>query len=65
MEKEKFTHAQKVLLNKCPKDWAILPVGCTNKTLLVLEKNKIVETRISKHPIPELSRWEWRIKLLY
>lgn len=54
MEREKLTHAQKVLLNKCPKDWAILPVGCTNKTLLVLEKRKIVETRISKHTLPRV-----------
>jgi hypothetical protein len=61
MEREKLTHAQKGLLNKCPKDWTVLPVGCTNKTLLVLEKNKCVETRVSKHNLPELSRWEWRI----
>ena len=64
MKREKLTLAQKVLLNKCPEDWAGLPVGCTNKTLLVLEKNKMVETRISKHPLPELSRWEWRINRL-
>jgi hypothetical protein len=65
MQSEKLTHAQKVLLNKCPKEWDILPVGCTNKTLVALEKKNLVETRILKYSLPELSRWEWRIKRLY
>jgi hypothetical protein len=56
-----LTDAQKSLLNKCKKDWSILPVGCTNKTLLVLDKQKLVETRVTTPPLPELSRWEWRI----
>jgi hypothetical protein len=61
MEREELTHAQNVLLNKCQKDWTTLPVGCTNKTLLMLEKKRYVETRILKHTVSELSRWEWRI----
>ena len=64
VEREKLTGAQKELLNKCLMDWSVLPVGCTNKTLLALEKKRFVETRLSKQSPPELSKWEWRISRL-
>ena len=60
IEKEALTQAQTELLNKCCHDWTLLPVGCTNKTLLVLEKKRLVETRVRTSPQPGLTRWEWR-----
>jgi len=62
METEKLTDAQKNLLNKCPREWAALPVGSTNKTLIALMKKGLVDSRILINTLfPELSRYEWRI----
>ncbi|WP_157203951.1 hypothetical protein [Methylomonas methanica] len=62
MAREKLTAAQKNLLNKCPKEWAVVPVGSTNKTLIALMKKGLVDSRLLMNTLfPELSRCEWRI----
>lgn len=60
----KLTRSQKELLAKAPADWGYLPsgVGCTNMTLAVLERNKLIELRLNltdRLPMG-FSIWQWR-----
>lgn len=60
-----LSRRQQQLLAKAPADWEALPsgVGCTNTTLVALERRGLVQTQIEPSKRLQLSwleGWQWR-----
>ena len=65
MAKLELTRRMREMLNQAPKSWDDLSVGCTNLTLVALERRGRVETRLKPTTPGHYTafgwhEWQWR-----
>lgn len=57
-----LTARMRLTLRRVPVDWSEMPLGCTNPSVIALEKRGLIETRLQPEQRSLLfAKWDWRL----